>query len=109
MPIKALPQTLKRQQVVPAPTLTGTMARTVLAEACGGRERDEGDHLQSFPQTHAVGQDTAKATTGLKSLQGLNQVIVEESDPHQSDREQTQISLWLAKTKGLVYFGTSQN
>ena len=42
---------------------------------------DEGDHLQSFPQTHAVGQDTAKATTGLKSLQGLNQVIIEESDP----------------------------
>ena len=42
---------------------------------------DEGDHLQSFPQSHAVGQDTAKATTGLKSLQGLNQVIIQEPDP----------------------------
>lgn len=42
---------------------------------------DEGDHLQSFPQTHAVGQDTAKATTGLKPLQGLNQVIIQEPDP----------------------------
>lgn len=42
---------------------------------------DKGDHLQSLPQTHAVCQDTAKATTGLKPLQGLNQVIVQEPDP----------------------------
>lgn len=42
---------------------------------------DEGDHLQSFSQTHAVGQDTAKTTTGLKPLQGLNQVIIQEPDP----------------------------
>lgn len=37
---------------------------------------NEGDHLQGFPQAHAVGQDTAKATTGLKPLQGFNQVII---------------------------------
>lgn len=42
---------------------------------------DEGDHLQSFPQTHAMGQDTAKATTGLKPLQGFNQIIIQEPDP----------------------------
>lgn len=64
---------------------------------------NEGDHLQSFPQAHAVGQDTAKATTGLKSLQGLNQVIVEESDPTNLTGNKHKY-LWLAKTKGLVYF-----
>lgn len=48
---------------------------------------DEGDHLQSFPQTHAVGQDTAKATAGLKPLQGLNQVIVQEPDPADLTRD----------------------
>lgn len=41
---------------------------------------DERDHLQSFPQTHAVGQNTAKATAGLKPLQGFHQVIIKEPD-----------------------------
>lgn len=59
---------------------------------------DEGDHLQSFPQTHAVGQDTAKATTGLKPLQGLNQVIIQEPDPADLTRDtQRQMSEGLAK------------
>ena len=42
---------------------------------------NEGDHLQSFPQTHAVGQNTAKTTTGLKPLKRFNQVIIQEPDP----------------------------
>lgn len=65
---------------------------------------DEGDHLQSFPQTHAVGQDTAKATTCLKPLQGLNQVIIQESDPADLTRNtQRQMSEGLAKTRALGF------
>lgn len=64
---------------------------------------DEGDHLQSFPQTHAVGQDTAKATTGLKPLQGLNQVIIQKPDPTNLTRDKhRQMSEGLAKTMALV-------
>lgn len=64
---------------------------------------DEGDHLQSFPQTHAVGQDTAKATTGLKPLQGLNQVIIQEPDPADLTRDtQRQMSEGLAKASAPV-------
>lgn len=59
---------------------------------------NKGDHLQSFPQTHAVGQDTAEATTGLKPLQGLNQVIIQEPDPADLTRDtQRQMSEGLAK------------
>lgn len=72
---------------------------------------DEGDNLQSFPQTHAVGQDTAKATTGLKPLQGLNQVIIQEPDPTNLTRNtHRQMSEGLAKIRALVFiFGISQN
>lgn len=64
---------------------------------------DEGDHLQSFPETHAVRQDTAKAATGLKPFQGLNQVIIQEPDPANLTRNtQRQMSEGLEKNRALA-------
>lgn len=63
----------------------------------------EGDHLQSFPETHAVRQDTAEAATGLKPLQGLNQIIIQEPDPANLTRNtQRQMSEGLEKSRALA-------
>lgn len=71
---------------------------------------DEGDHLQSFPETHAVGQDTAKATTGLKPLQGLHQVIIQEPDPTNLTRsKRRQTSEGLAEIWALVLLTSELN
>lgn len=42
---------------------------------------DEGDDLQRFAQTHAVGQDAAEAAAAMETLHRLHQVIVQEADP----------------------------
>lgn len=48
----------------------------------GVSEKDvnEGDDLQRFAQTHAVGQNTAKPAAAAKAVHWLHQVVVQETD-----------------------------
>ena len=41
---------------------------------------DEGDHLQSLAEAHAVCQDATKATGDPEARQRLDEVIVQETD-----------------------------
>lgn len=49
---------------------------------------DEGDDLQRFAQTHAVGENTAESGAAAEALHRLHQVVVQETDSTNLKRKQ---------------------
>lgn len=82
----------------------GGDAEHLLGSRVAQQHVHEGHHLQRLAQAHAVRQDAAKATRGVKATHALHHVVKQEADAANL-RGRVTVRIYLSLVTRCSYFG----